>query len=85
MENPWKEIGLDDYEAHMGLDSVSQLQAMNRMMKEQFSACPAASVMILGVAGETAWSISAVRASARSTAWTSTRPICKRAQAGILP
>lgn len=51
MENPWKEIGLDDYEAHMGLDSVSQLQAMNRMMKEQFSTCPAASVMILGVAG----------------------------------
>lgn len=51
MENPWKEIDLNDYEAHMGLDSVSQLQAMNRMMKEQFSACPAGSVMILGIAG----------------------------------
>ena len=51
MGNPWKDIDLNDYEAHMGLDSVLQLQTMNRMMKEQFSAYPVSSVMILGIAG----------------------------------
>ena len=29
MNNPWEEISLDDYEKHMSLDSVRQLQAMN--------------------------------------------------------
>ena len=33
MLNPWEEILLDDYESHMQLDSVMQLQAMNKMMK----------------------------------------------------
>ncbi len=33
MENPWKEISLADYENHMKLDSVMQLQVMNEMMK----------------------------------------------------
>lgn len=33
MKNPWESISLDDYENHMKLDSVMQLQAMNRMMK----------------------------------------------------
>lgn len=51
MTNPWQEIDLNDYESHMSLDSVFQLQAMNEMMKEQFSAYPAESVMILGIAG----------------------------------
>ena len=32
--NPWNEIKLDDYENHMSLDSVNQLQTMNAMMKE---------------------------------------------------
>ncbi len=27
--NPWEEISLSDYENHMSLDSVKQLQAMN--------------------------------------------------------
>ena len=31
MENPWKEISLADYENHMKLDSVMQLQVMNEM------------------------------------------------------
>lgn len=31
MDNPWKEIKLDDYENHMSLDSVKQLQAMNEI------------------------------------------------------
>lgn len=51
MQNPWEEIDLADYENHMKLDSVQQLQSMNRMMKGQLSAYPARSVMILGVAG----------------------------------
>jgi len=51
VENPWEEISLSDYENHMKLDSVMQLQAMNEMMKGQFDAYPVSSVMILGVAG----------------------------------
>ena len=51
MENPWKEIPLDDYENHMKLDSVMQLQAMNEMMKAQLDTYPISSVMILGIAG----------------------------------
>ena len=61
--NPWKKIHLSDYENHMSLESVQQLQALNRIMKEQFytyemlHAKPNiyeklhGSVMILGVAG----------------------------------
>lgn len=51
MSNPWEDIPLTDYENHMKLDSVKQLQAMNEMMKGQFDAYPISSVMILGVAG----------------------------------
>ena len=28
--NPWKKIRLSDYEDHMGLESVQQLQALNQ-------------------------------------------------------
>lgn len=49
--NPWKEISLQDYEDHMSLDSVHQLQAMNAMMKEQFGSYPVETAMVLGVAG----------------------------------
>ena len=38
MKNPWEEISLDDYENHMSLDSVRQLQTLNALMKEQFEA-----------------------------------------------
>lgn len=51
MANPWEEISLSDYENHMKLDSVMQLQSMNQMMKDQFNAYPVSSVMILGIAG----------------------------------
>lgn len=51
MSNPWEEIPLADYENHMKLGSVMQLQAMNEMMRGQLAAYPASSVMILGVAG----------------------------------
>jgi len=49
--NPWEEISLSDYENHMKLDSVMQLQNLNQMMKDQFSAYPVSSVMVLGIAG----------------------------------
>lgn len=52
MENPWKEIELDDYEAHMSLESIAQLQALCDIMKSQFNMCNTIhDVMILGVAG----------------------------------
>jgi len=51
MKHPWQEISLSDYENHMKLDSVQQLQTMNTMMAKQL-ACPGIeSAMILGVAG----------------------------------
>ena len=51
MSNPWEDISLDDYENHMSLGSVRQLQAMNSIMKEQLLAYPVESAMILGIAG----------------------------------
>ena len=51
MSNPWEEISLDDYEKHMSLYSVRQLQAMNSIMQEQFSSYPAETAMVLGIAG----------------------------------
>lgn len=51
MKNPWEEILLTDYENHMKLDSVKQLQIMNEMMKDQLNTYPISNVMILGVAG----------------------------------
>lgn len=51
MRNPWKEINLDDYEKHMSLHSVMQLQTMNRIMKAQLGDYPVVSAMVLGVAG----------------------------------
>lgn len=51
MTNPWKEIKLDDYEGHMSLDSVKQLQTLNIMMKDQLAAFPVNTAMILGIAG----------------------------------
>ena len=61
--NPWKKILLSDYENHMSLESVQQLQALNRIMKEQFYTYELlrtkphiyeelrGNIMILGVAG----------------------------------
>ena len=49
--NPWEEISLSDYENHMSLASVNQLQAMNKMMKLQFEAYPVTSAIVLGIAG----------------------------------
>ena len=51
MNNPWEDIKLDDYEKHMSLDSVKQLQTMNAIMKEQFEDYPVDTAMVLGIAG----------------------------------
>ena len=51
MRNPWEDISLSDYERHMSLDSIRQLQGMNEMMKEQFAAFPVKTAMVLGIAG----------------------------------
>lgn len=51
MTNPWETIHLSDYENHMKLDSIQQLQAMNEMMYYQFYRYPISTLMILGIAG----------------------------------
>ena len=51
MKNPWEEISINDYEKHMSLDSVMQLQTLNKIMKSQFSDHDISTAMILGVAG----------------------------------
>lgn len=51
MKNPWEEISLTDYENHMKLDSVMQLQVMNEMMKSQIDTYAICNIMILGIAG----------------------------------
>ena len=51
MANPWEDIGLDDYEKHMSMDSIRQLQVMNVIMKEQFGKYPVETAMVLGIAG----------------------------------
>lgn len=50
-KNPWEEVELSDYENHMKLDGVYQLQTLNAIMRQQFSSHPVNSVAILGVAG----------------------------------
>lgn len=49
MVNPWEEISLSDYENHMKLDSVMQLQTMDQMRKGQLNTYPVSSVKILSL------------------------------------
>ena len=51
MSNPWNDINLSDYENHMSLESVNQLQTMNSLMKKQFGDYPVKTAMVLGIAG----------------------------------
>lgn len=51
MSNPWEKISLSDYENHMSLDSVKQLQTMNEIMKSQFEDYDTNTAIVLGVAG----------------------------------
>lgn len=46
MKNPWEEIPLADYENHMKLDTVLQLQTLNEMMKGQFDTDSVSSMMM---------------------------------------
>ena len=49
--NPWEKISLSDYENHMSLDTVHQLQALNEMMKKQFAEYPVETAAVFGIAG----------------------------------
>ena len=51
MDNPWRSVSLSDYESHMKLNTVMQLQALNEMMKAQLNAYDVSSALILGIAG----------------------------------
>ena len=51
MNNPWEKIKLSDYENHMSLENVYQLQILNKMMQEQFETYDVNTIMILGIAG----------------------------------
>ena len=51
MNNPWEDISLSDYENHMSLGSVMQLQTLNSFMKDQFEAFHVDTAIVLGVAG----------------------------------
>lgn len=51
MSNPWETISLSDYENHMRLDSVKQLQSLNQTMKKQLQDYDVKTVMIFGIAG----------------------------------
>lgn len=51
MINPWEEVSIFDYEAHMKLDEIQQLQTLNMIMKRQIESFPIQSLAILGIAG----------------------------------
>lgn len=51
MGNPWEEVRFSDYEAHMSLPGVGQLQLLNRIMKEQFYQHPVKTLAVLGIGG----------------------------------
>lgn len=44
-------MDLDDYENHMRLDTVQQLQTLNRIMKDQLKGRKVDRIMICGIAG----------------------------------
>lgn len=50
-DNPWLHVDLDDYENHMRLDTVQQLQTLNRIMKDQLKGRKVDRIMICGIAG----------------------------------
>ncbi|SDN74108.1 class I SAM-dependent methyltransferase [Acetanaerobacterium elongatum] len=51
MNNPWKEVSLNDYERHMMHSSVYQAQTLNNIMYHQLNDYKATRLMILGIAG----------------------------------
>ena len=83
MRNPWEEIRLEDYEKHMALDSVRQLQALNGIMKAQMEAYPVKTVMILGVAGGNGLEHATRKSLTGCTEWISTGSTCRRREKGM--
>lgn len=51
MKNAWESVLLTDYEAHMQLSEVYQLQTLNTIMKWQINTYNVDSLAILGIAG----------------------------------
>ena len=51
MSNPWLTIELEDYEGHMGSDSVRQLAALSDLFKRALDLSTPESVAVVGVAG----------------------------------
>lgn len=51
MSNPWEKVSLEDYENHMKLASVQQLQTLNEIMKSQIYKYNISTIAILGIAG----------------------------------
>lgn len=49
--NPWQEIPLADYEAHMNAEAVKQASALSELFGEALALRKPASVAVLGVAG----------------------------------
>lgn len=49
--HPWEKISLSDYEAHMSLDEVFQLQQLSEILCAQLSDYPVTTAAILGIAG----------------------------------
>lgn len=51
MINPWEKVSLEDYENHMKLSTVQQLQKLNEIMRSQIYKYNTSTVAILGIAG----------------------------------
>jgi hypothetical protein len=47
--HPWQSIQLSDYEAHMSMDDIRQLQTLNDSMREQLQCYRTETIIILGV------------------------------------
>lgn len=51
MSNPWEKVSIRDYENHMKLPSVQQLQKLSKIMKSQIYKYGISTIAILGIAG----------------------------------
>src|SRR5581483_11213619 len=49
--DPWLNIPLDDYEAHMNAHAVGQLRVLSELFAEALASCRPESLAILGIAG----------------------------------
>ena len=81
MKNPWEEIALETYEKHMSLDSVRQLQALDRIMAKQLTAYNTESGSIFRSCRHDTWNDASRRKA--STASRTTLPKKKRPSADI--